>query len=359
MESVLSVLNVAFFNVIIPLLVLSFLIFIHELGHYLAARVFKVAIKEFAIGMGPKVFLYKSKKTKIDYAIRAIPMGGALTMHGEDEESEAANAVSRKPVWQRFIIITAGSFMNIMLGFIIMSVIVSGADGFYSTTINRFQAGTAMSESSGLLVGDKIIKIDDAGINIFFDLTYAVARGGRNNPSDVTVVRNGEKKVIEGVRFPAEGGTVNEFLGFTPSVYEKSFSEVAKQSFFRSISTINLIWTSFFDLLTGKFGVEEVAGPVGVTQIIGDSAREATESRQGGMDFMFILAVITMNLGVANLLPLPALDGGRIVFLAVELIRRKPINPEHEGYVHLAGFAMLILFMIFITYQDILKLIAG
>jgi len=359
MESILSVLNVILFNILIPLLILSLLIFIHEFGHYIAARIFKVAIKEFAIGMGPKIFSVRSKKTKIDYSIRAIPMGGAVTMHGEDEESEVENAVSKKPVWQRFIIISAGSFMNILLGFIIMAVIVSGAKGFYSTKINRYEAN-AVSNQTGLMEGDQILKINGKTINIYNDLIYALIREGAD-PVEVTVMRDGEKVIVPGVKFPTdtESGMTYGIVDFETSVDKTSFPMVIKQTFYQSFSTIDMVWTSFFDLVTGKYGMDEVSGPVGVTQAIGNSAKEATTTKGGSRGFLFLIALITMNLGVVNLLPLPALDGGRIVFLVIEFIRRKPVKPEYEGYVHLAGFALLILFMIFITYKDIMKLIVG
>ncbi|MCL2096005.1 MAG: M50 family metallopeptidase [Oscillospiraceae bacterium] len=356
-ETLLSVLNVIFFNILIPLLILSFFIFVHELGHYLSARAFNVAIKEFAIGMGPKIFMVT--RNKIDYAIRAVPMGGALTMYGEDEDSDVENAVSKKPVWQRFIIMSSGSFMNLLLGFIIMSVLVSGADGYYSNKINRFLPNS-QSNSSGLVEGDEILGINGKRINIYNDLAYALIRGGKD-PIDITIMRNGERIVVKDVKFPTEteGGITYGVVDFEPTVYAKSFGAVVNQTFYQSLSTIDMVWTSFFDLLTGRFGIEEVSGPVGVTQAIGNSAREASQSRGGSRMFLFILAIITMNLGVVNLLPLPALDGGRIVFLIIEFVRRKPLKPEYEGYIHLAGFAMLILFVIFITYKDIMKLIAG
>jgi len=356
-----SVLSVILFNILIPLLILSLLIFIHELGHYMAARIFKVAIKEFAVGMGPKILSYKSKKTKIVYAIRAIPMGGALTMHGEDEDSEIENAVSKKPVWQRLIIISAGSIMNILLGFIIMAVIVSGLEAFPSTKITRLDAGS-VAESSGLFEGDKILKINDKKINVYNDLPYAIFREGRDgkDPVSVTVLRNDEKKLIPNVKFPPVPQDDKPWeLGFYVGPQNKNFGSVINQTFFQSLSTIDMVWTSLFDMVTGRYGIEAVSGPVGVTQIIGDTAKEAATTKGGGMMLLSLLAIITMNLGVVNLLPIPALDGGRIIFLIIELIRRKPIKPEYEGYVHLAGFAVLILFIIFVTYKDIMKLIVG
>jgi len=357
MGSFLSALNIILFNVIIPLFILSMLIFVHELGHYLAARLMKVDIKEFAVGMGPKILYFR--KNKITYSIRAIPMGGAVTMVGEDEDSDSENALHKKPVWKRFMIMSAGSVMNLLLGFIIMAIIVSGAKGFYSTKINRF-AADSISNSTGLMEGDEIIKINDKRINIYHDLAYALIREGKD-PVNVTVLRNNEKVIVPGVKFPTEteeGMTVG-YIDFEATIYAKTFGAFVNQTFFQSLSTIDMVWTSFFDLLTGRYGLEEVSGPVGVTQVIGNSARDVAEGKTGSRGFLFLLALITMNLGVVNLLPLPALDGGRIVFLVIEFVRRKPIKPEYEGYVHLAGFAVLILFMIVVAYKDIMKLIVG
>lgn len=356
MESFISALNMILYNIIIPLLILSFLIFVHELGHYLAARAMKAEIKEFAVGMGPKIFSFK--KNNIEYAIRAIPIGGALTMVGEDETADSENALYKKPVWRRFLIMFSGSFMNLLLGFILMAVIVSSAQEFRSTTISRF-AATAESHRQ-LIEGDEILKINDKTINVYYDLMYALLREG-SEPVSVTVLRNNQKVVLKDVRFPTEteGGMTIGLIDFQVERQKKTMPVVIEQTFYQSLSTIDMVWTSFFDLITGKYGVEEISGPVGVTQAIGNSARDVAEGRTGGnaSGFLFLIAVITINLGIVNLLPLPALDGGRIVFLLIELVRRKPLKPEYEGYIHLAGFAFLILLMIFVTYKDIVKLV--
>ena len=358
MENILSFFNIAFFNVIVPVLILSFMIFVHELGHYLSARWIKAEIKEFALGMGPKLLSYKSKKTNILYAVRAFPIGGSLTLVGEDENSDSENAFFKKPIIHRLFMIISGSIMNLLLGFIIMAVIVSGAEiGYHSTSINRFDS-TATSNISGLMEGDRIVRINNKRINVWHDLVYTVIREG-TEPVRVTVIRNDERIVIENVKFPVEteGGLTFGAIDFRPEVDRKSASVVVRQTFYQSIATVDMVWSSFFDLITGRFGVEQISGPIGVTQAIGNSAREATEDRARSSGFLFLLAIITINLGIVNLLPLPALDGGRIVFLLIEFIRRKPLKPEYEGYVHLAGFALLIILMIVVTYRDIVQLI--
>lgn len=359
MESVLSVLNVVFFNILVPIFILSFMIFIHELGHYLSARWIKAEIKEFAVGMGPKILSRRSKKTNILYAIRAIPIGGALTLVGEDENSDSENAFFRKPIWKRFIMIVSGSIMNLLLGFIIMAVMVvsSAPNGYASTRISRFEA-TATSNASGLMEGDQILKINNKKVNVYIDIAYALIREGKD-PVNVTVLRNGKKEVIYNVQFPVDtdGGLTTGMIDFRLEADKKNASTVIKQTFYQSIAMVDMVWSSFFDLITGKVGVDEISGPIGVTQVIGNSAREVTEGGARPGTFLLLLAIITINLGIVNLLPIPAFDGGRIVFLLIEFVRRKPLKPEYEGYVHLAGFALIIIFMIVVTYKDIMNLI--
>lgn len=348
MSSILSILSTIFYNVLIPVFALSVLILVHEIGHYSAARAAGIGVKEFALGMGPKLF--STTKNNIVYSLRAIPIGGFVNVVGEDEDSNADNSLNSKPRWKRFIFMVAGSFMNLLLGFILMAVIVSSAKGFGSTEILRFDSGS-LSETTGLQIGDQVLKIDNKKINIYNDLVYAVLRLGVE-PIDVTVRRNSEVVKIPNVKFhtETESGVTFGVIDFRTKIEEKTFFVAVKQIFYQSLSMIDMVWSSFFDLITGKYGVNEVSGPVGVTQEIGRSARE------GGTSFLFLLTLITMNLGVVNLLPLPALDGGRIVFLLIECVRRKPIKPEYEGYVHLAGMVMLLLLMVVITYKDIMNI---
>lgn len=329
---------------------------IHELGHYICARIFNVGINEFAIGMGPKIISHTSKKTGIAYSLRLLPVGGFVSMVGEDEECEDERAFIKKPVWQRMIITVAGAFMNILLGIIIMCIITACSKGLGSTEIAKFipdeSTGVSVSEQSGLMVGDKILSVDGTKTHTSYDLLYTVMRKGVG-PVDVEIIRNGEKTVVKNVEFPTE---INEGILFGSADFyvraeEKTFFTVVKHSFYQSFATIRLIWDSLFDLISGKYGVEQMSGPVGVTGVISDAAKTSTYS------LAYITVVITMNLGICNLLPLPALDGGRLVFQIVELIRGKAINPKYEGMIHFAGLMILMAFMLFITYKDILKLI--
>ncbi len=337
------------------MIIFGFLIFIHELGHYLTARLFNVTIHEFAIGMGPAVLNRTSKKTGIKYSLRALPVGGYVSMEGEDEESDDTNSFRHKPVWQRIIITVAGAFMNIMIGVIVMSFLVAAQDVLPSNTIGAFaeyeDRETSYAYAEGLRIGDEIIKVDGVRVHIANETIYQIMRRGIE-PIDITVIRNGEVTVIEDVVFPTftESGTLFATVDFKVNPEAKTPLTVLKHAAFRSVSTIRMIWESLYDMITGRYGVEAVSGPVGVTKALGEAAEE------GAGDLIYLAVVISMNLGVMNLLPLPALDGGRLLFQFIELIFRKPVKPEIEGYIHFAGLVALMFLMVVIAVKDVVQL---
>lgn len=338
--------------IIIAILIFGLLIFIHEGGHFLFARLFKVTVNEFSIGMGPKLVSKKSKKSGISYSLRAFPIGGFVSMAGEDEESDDPNALNKKPVWQRMIIVAAGGVVNLVAGILVMFILVfsSTSMGLGSTTVAEFRDG-ALSQSSGLKAGDTIVEVEGRNVHIADELVYEIMRLGIE-PVDLTVVRDGEKTVIEDVEFPqmSEQGVAFGDADFYVYGQERTFTNLVKHSFYRSTYTVRMIWESLFDLVTGRYGIEAVSGPVGVTEALTQAAQT------GSYNFIYLVVVISMNLGVMNLLPLPALDGGRLVFLLIEAVRRKPINPKVEGVIHTAGLALLMLLMIFICVKDVIKL---
>jgi Predicted membrane-associated Zn-dependent proteases 1 len=340
-------------TIILTVLILGVLITVHELGHYSAARIFKVSIREFAIGMGPKILRRTSKKTGIVYSLRLFPIGGFVNMVGEDESADVNDqgALSNKPVWQRMIITVSGAVMNLVLGILIMSIVILSTPTLGSTTIIKFNEETAVSSESGLMVGDEIYKIKNSRVHIANELVYEIMRNG-TEPVEVTVIRNGQKIVVYDVNFPVISSQGHDYgkVDFYVNSVPKNFITVITHSYFQSISSMKMIWQSFSDLIGGKYGLEDMSGPVGVTTAVGE-AKEA-----GGNNLLYLSAIITLNLGIFNLLPLPALDGGRLIFQIIELIRRKPIKPEYEGYVHFAGIVLLMMLMLVVTYQDIIKL---
>lgn len=336
--------------IIIAILIFGFLVVIHEGGHYLFARLFNVKIYEFAIGMGPRLLSHTSKKTGIVYSLRLLPFGGFVSMAGEDEACDDENSLNRKPVWQRMIITAAGALVNIIAGVLVMAVIVLSSDKLASTRVAQFAAGST-SNNQGLCVGDEIVKIGSSRVYTGNDLAYEIMRQG-DKPLDITLIRDGEKITLEDVEFPqiTEQGTVfgnSDFLVFEE---EKTPLNLAKHAVTRSFSTIKMIYDSLFDLVSGRYGAEAVSGPVGVTQALGEAASHSMSS------FVYLAVIISVNLGVVNLLPLPALDGGRLMFQLIELIFRRPVPQKVEGYIHLAGMALLMTLLVFLTFKDIAAL---
>ena len=346
--------------IIVAILMFGSLIFIHELGHFLTARLFHVTIYEFAIGMGPKLISWKSKKYDTDYSLRAFPIGGFVSMAGEDEESDDEGSLRKKKVWQKLIITAAGSVFNLVLGLLVMLLVVAFSKNIGSTTVESFPKGATSMQTEtkeGLLPKDEILEINGKKVHVLYDLAYTISRDGVE-PVDITVLRNGEKIVLSNVVFPI---TVEQGIAFAQrdfGVYlaEKNIGNILKTTFYQSIYTVKMVYDSLYDLLTGRLGIQQMSGPVGITTVITDAAEEAVQTKNGSYLFM-LFVVLAMNLGCMNLLPFPALDGGRIVFLAIEGITKKPVNAKIEGYIHLAGMALLLLLMLMITFKDVFSLI--
>ncbi len=340
-------------KILVALLIFGFLILIHEFGHYIMARIFKVGINEFSIGMGPKLLQKRSKKTDIAYSLRLLPIGGYVSMVGEDDVSDAENSLDKKPIWQRFLIMVAGAFMNILLGVILTCVLVGMSESLYTTKIDSF-VPNAVTDKAGLEVGDTIVKIGNKKVNTAYQLSYAIMHDAVGE-TDVTVIRDGKKIVIEDVKFPTttESGVNFALRDFYFAEEAKTFPNIVRQSFYQSVTSVTMIWESLVDLVSGKYGMEAMSGPIGITGEIGN----AVTAKDGGASLISLSALIALNLGIFNLLPFPALDGGRIVFLLIELIRGKPVKKEIEGYVNFAGLALLMLLMLFVTFNDITRLI--
>lgn len=339
-----------FLYILLAIFIFGILILIHEAGHYLFARLFHVTVYEFAIGMGPKILSHTSKKTGIVYSLRLLPFGGFVSMAGEDEESDDPNAFNKKPVWQRFIITAAGATVNLVAGILVMGILVAAAKALPSTTIHSFDENSTSVQY--LQPMDQITAVDGTRVYTFNDLLYEIMRKGVE-PIDITVKRDGTEITISDVVFPTitDSGVVFGNVDFIPYAEAKTPLAVLKHACVRSVSTIKMIWESLYDLVSGRYGMEAVSGPVGVTQAMTEAASTSLSS------LVYLAVVISMNLGIMNLLPLPALDGGRLVFLLIEGIRRKPVPARIEGYIHFAGLAVLMLAMVLITFKDIIGLI--
>lgn len=355
-------------TIIIAVLVFGFLIMIHELGHYTAARIFKVTINEFSIGMGPRILSRVSKKTGIRYSLALLPIGGFVAMAGENGEDDENNPIDdpnrfdKKPAWQRFIITAAGATVNIVAGFLAM-IIVTAVTVMPSTVIGSYELdnGTTLKDhlgyevsvaDSGIQVGDEIIRIGDKRITIYDELTYEIMRSGYE-PLDVTVIRNGQEIVIEDVVFPTieSQGQLFGAIDFRVKRGEKTFGSVMSYSFRNSFLIVRMVWESLYDLITGRYTIGAVSGPVGISSAIGDAAQA------GFAALLNMVTLISINLGVMNLLPIPALDGGRLITVLFEMITKKRVPPKIEGIVNAVGLALLLGLSLIIMVKDIIQLI--
>ncbi len=335
--------------ILLALFVFGVMILVHELGHFVFAKIFKVAINEFSIGMGPKIF---SKKLKdgVQYSLRLFPIGGFVAMEGETEESDNPNSFDKKPAYQRFIIVAAGAVVNIIVAVIIVFFLSVTSPYFGTTTIASFEGDA--QEFQGLQLDDEIISVENTRVGNDMALISEIRNYG-GKPVDILVKRDGKKILIEDVVFPTEEieGVVFGRVNFQVYGEHRTVKSVIKNTYYTSVSTVRIIWDSIIGLITGKFGFKQISGPVGVTGAMVDMAR------QGPYSFFFFVSVISMNLGIFNLLPIPALDGGTLLFTAIEMIFRKRVPKKIEDTLKLAAFALLILLVIAVSIKDVIMLI--
>ena len=343
-------------TVISAILVFGLLIFIHEFGHYIFARIFKVKINEFSLGMGPRLLWFVSKKTGIKYSLSMLPIGGFVAMAGEMDEDPDPNSFDKKPAWQRFIITIAGASVNILAGFLAMLILTSTMN-VYGTTVTGFadkdKTGYEISSSeSGLMRGDTIIAVDGKAVSIYDELSYEIMRRG-HEPVDLTVIRDGNEEVLYDVVFPTatESGQIFGIADFGVSPIEKGFFKTCALAAEKSVLIVRTCWESLYDLITGRYTFAAVSGPVGISSAIGEAARDGLQS------LLYVTALISINLGVMNLLPIPALDGGRTVTLLFEMITRRRIPVKIEGIINGVGLMLLLLLTFIVMGKDIFQLI--
>ncbi len=327
------------------------LIIIHEFGHFIAAKLMGVRVNEFAVGFGPKLFSKKCGETT--YKVNLIPLGGYCAMEGEEDESDDDRAFCRKKPWRRFVIVVAGAVFNLILGVILVAISLIPGKYFATTKISKF-TDDAVSNGYGLMVGDEIIEVDSRKILTTYDLSYAFT-GISDGTVDMRVLRNGQKVELKDVKFATASLEGIDYIAvdFWVEPEEKTLFSYIEQTLKMTVSYAKVVWFSLIDLIGGRFGLNAISGPVGVTAAIGTAAKQSLAN------IWPIMALITINLGIFNLLPLPALDGGRLLFILIEMIFKKPVPQKFENLVHTLGFVLLFALMILITFKDILKLITG
>lgn len=335
-------------TILLTILVFGVLIFVHEFGHFITAKWSGIRVIEFAMGMGPK--LISRTKGETTYSLRAFPIGGFCAMEGEDEESDDRHAFNNAPLGRRFLVMVAGSAMNLLLGLLILGFLSSQMTMFGSTVVAEFKE--AATSSAQLQVGDEITHMNGHRVRTLNDINYELSRS-RTGTMEIRVLRGEQPLTLPAVEFAMQEVEGVRFItmDFLVLGTEKTVGSVITNTFNWTLSLIKQIWGSLIDLVTGRYTVNQLSGPVGVTTAI-DQA-----STMGWQSVLLLVALITINLGVFNLLPLPALDGGRLVFLLIELVRRRPLDPRYEGVVHMVGFMLLIGLMLVVTFNDVRKLL--
>lgn len=339
-------------GLILALLLFSFIVFFHELGHFLLARKNGIYVEEFSIGMGPVLVKKKGKETT--YSIRLLPIGGACMM-GEDEvENQDENSFNNKSVWARISVIAAGPIFNFILAFILSVIVVSWLG--YDKPIVKTVMENSAAEEAGIRAGDVITEINGKNIHIFREIS-AYNQFHPGEELELGFERDGEKHTVSLQTRPDETGRY--LIGITQGQYRKANAFTALQYGFYEVKFwIDYTIESLKMLFTGVIGLDQLSGPVGIVDVV-DEAYD-TNIQYGVpsvvLAFLNLSILLSANLGVMNLLPIPALDGGRLVFLIVEAVRGKRIPPEKEGMVHLAGLIALFGLMIFVMFNDLKRI---
>lgn len=317
-------------------------ILFHEFGHFIIAKMVGVKVNEFSIGMGPKIFQKQKGETK--YSIRALPIGGYVSMEGEDENSDDPRSFNRVPAISRIAVVVAGATMNFILAIIVLSI-VSFNVGMPTTTVLE-TVENSPAENVGIQTGDRIININNNKIDNWDSIVDEINSSDPNENMSVTVLRDGETKVFN--LTPELSDDSRVIIGIVPTS-ERSFVSAIRGGFQKTREMLMLMFDFIKMLFRGKVSTKDLSGPVGVIYTIGEAAK------YGFINLLYLMGFISINLGFFNLLPLPALDGSRILFLFLEIIRGKAIDPEKEGFIHFIGFVLLILLMLTVTYSDIVR----
>ncbi len=351
--------------IIIAILIFSFLIFIHEFGHFLAAKLFDVKVNEFSIFMGPRLLHWGKGET--EYSIRLLPIGGYCAMEGEDGESDDPRSFTAKAPWKRIIILAAGAFMNFLTGIVILLFIYATATGFRTLEITGFLDGCPLEGENALQVGDVVEEINGDNLYIFSDFSMLTERAGEGT-MDVTVRRDGRSVVLHDLNmvkqdYTVDGQTLHIFGITFAGTEEKTAGTLLKNTWLTAIDFGRMVKMGLLDLITGRAGLKDMAGPVGIVDAVQETGKSADNTMDGVLNVLYFGAFIAVNLSFMNMLPIPALDGGHIFLLLVtwilELISGKKIDPKYEAYVHAAGLVVLLGFMLLITFNDIVRLVTG
>ncbi len=346
-------------SIIFAILIFSFLIFIHEFGHFITAKLSGVQVNEFALFMGPAIC--KKQKGETLYSIRCIPFGGYCAMEGEDSETDNPRSFQKAAWWKRFCILVAGAFMNFVAGLLILCIVFAPAQAFIAPQIASFEDYSTLDDH-GLQVGDTFVEIDGEKVYLQNDFSMILSL----NPGDyhdIVVERNGELVklddfFLERHEVTHEDGSKSMMFGFSFGIREATFGNKLQNVWYTAIDWIRSVGWSLRMIISGQAGLSDMSGPVGIVQQMGAVADSSPTLLDAILNMLYFGAFIAINLGVMNLLPIPALDGGRVVSLllttGIEKLTGKKLDPKYEGYIHGAGMILLLLLMAVIMFKDII-----
>ena len=352
-------------SILFAVLLFSILIFVHEFGHFAAAKLSGVQVNEFSMFMGPA--LWKKQIGETLYSIRLIPIGGYCAMEGEDEDTDNPRSFQKAAWWKRLIILVAGAAMNFLMGIVLMFVVYMPAQAVVEPVIASFEEFATVDGEQGLQVGDRILELDGEKIYVQSDFSLILGL----NPGeyhDLVVERNGHRVKIPNLlmerhEVTGEDGTTQWLFGMNFTLQELNFAGKIRYAWYQCLDTVRLVRLSLQMIFSGQAGLSDMSGPVGIVQQMSTVAEASPTVLDALLNMLYFGAFIAINLAVMNLLPIPALDGGRMVGVlvttAVEAITRKKINPKFEGYLHGAGMVFLLGLMAVIMFKDIFVLFRG
>ena len=348
--------------ILIAVLMFGALIAIHEFGHFIAAKSLGVRVNEFAIGMGPK--LLSRERGETVYSLRAFPIGGFCAMEGEGEDSDDPRAFGSKPAWKRLIILAAGAFFNFVAGVLVILFLFAQTEGIVAPVVRGYMSGAEDLQAAGLLPGDRIYRVDGHRIYFNSDALLYLSRAG--DVVDLEVERNGERVALDAFSIPVRtlvdenGNTVQKRGIYIGVAEEVGLAGRLQYAWYQAVDYVRMVWLSLGDLLTGAVGVRDMSGPIGIVDMMGEMGQAG--ARAGGFagaarNILEFVSFIAINLAVMNLLPIPALDGGRIFFLAVDgvsmLLFRRKVPEKYQAAVNAACFVALMGVMVLVTLKDV------
>ena len=331
-------------TIIYALIIFCLLIFVHELGHFMVAKACGVKVNEFAIGMGPAIFSRQKGETK--YSIRVFPIGGYCAMEGEDEDSDEPRALNNQPAWQRACILAAGSVMNFITCVILLIIIAFWA-GTATTTIDQVMDDSP-AQKAGIVSGDTVVSVDGEAIDEWNDLIEAIGYS-KNETAEIVVERGGKQETLTAeLEYDKEAG--RNMIGITPTVEHNALKAIPGGIRNTGAMTV-MMYTVLKQLFTGEVSVSELSGPVGIVYATSEAAKS------GVMYVIYLAALLSLNLAIINMLPFPALDGGRLLFLVIRIFTGKRVSDETEGKIHFIGICLLFALMIYVTFNDVIRFI--